>query len=172
MTVQSVEQAHRARYAQAREALWGKPRHINVIAEEKRPVVAPIAVPAPVKRPAVKLVWVRQYNDHVIAFRRWQLAQETGKEYVPMTERPDAHTIIMEVLSDFPGVTIDEIKGPRREKRIVRPRQIAIYEVCRQRPDMSYPQIGRLFGNRDHTTCLHAVRKISKERGPVRGHTS
>jgi hypothetical protein len=134
-------------------------------------IAPPVVIDTKPKHPAPKLVWVRQYNEHIIAFRRWQLAEETGREYVPRSERPDANAIIMEVLADFPGVTIDEIKGPRRQVRLVRPRQIAMYEVCKQRPDMSYPQIGRFFGGRDHTTCLHAVRKISQERGPARGNT-
>ena len=70
--------------------------------------------------------------------------------------------IIIEVLEDFPGVSVEDIKGIRRSKHIIRPRQLAIYEVFRQRPDMSSPVIGRIF-NRDHTTILHAVKKIEKE---------
>lgn len=177
MTVASFEAATVRRYAQAREALWGKPRQVNVrahldrVAEPKR-IAPPPLPPAPKAKPKVKFIWVRQYNDHVIAFRRWQLAEEQGKEYVPLTERPDVNAIIMEVLSGFPGVTIDDIKGPRRTKLFARPRQLAIYEVSRQRPDMSFPQIGRLFGGRDHTTCLHAVKKIEAERGAIRGRVA
>lgn len=167
--MQSVE-VLQARYVRAREALWGKPRKVNLLIEPPKP--EPVVLPPKVKveeKPKTKLVWVRQYNEHIIAYRRWQLAEEQGKEYMPMMERPDANAIIMAVLADFPDVTIDEIKGPRRQRRLIRPRQIAMYEVCRQRPDMSYPQVGRIFGGRDHTTCLHAVSKISAERGPIRG---
>lgn len=71
--------------------------------------------------------------------------------------------IIREVLQAFPGVSVDDIKGSRRTDNIVKPRQLAMYEVYRQRPDMSYPAIARIF-NRDHTTVMHAVKKIEKEK--------
>nr|WP_246800079.1 helix-turn-helix domain-containing protein [Rhizobium leguminosarum] len=73
----------------------------------------------------------------------------------------------MEVLAHFKFITIKDLKGPRRETEVVRARQIAMYELHTQRDDLSYPGIGRIFGNRDHTTVLHAVRKIQamKEAG-------
>lgn len=160
-----AERQHREHQA-VRERLWSP----SLVLNEPKPIVRYILPPKPavIERKRATLVWVRQYNAHVIAFRRWQLAKESGSEYVEQDEKPKVEEIILAVLADFPGVTIDEVKGPRRSRRIVLPRQIAMYEVYRQRPDMSYPAIGRMFGGRDHTTCLHAVRKMTAEFGPPR----
>jgi len=58
------------------------------------------------------------------------------------------------------GVTRDILHSPCKERRVARPRQIAMY-LCRELTDLSYPQIGRYFGGRDHTTVLSAYRRIS-----------
>ena len=55
--------------------------------------------------------------------------------------------------------TLDQITGGSRRRPLVDARQIAMY-VTRNMTDLSYPEIGRAFGNRDHTTVIHAVRKI------------
>ena len=49
----------------------------------------------------------------------------------------------------------------RRSRQIARPRQIAMY-LAKNLTSMSYPEIGKRFGNRDHTTIMHAVRKIEE----------
>lgn len=74
------------------------------------------------------------------------------------------HDICLAVLRDFPGVTLDEVKGPRRSRNIVAARQACMFEVYTERKDVSFPMIGRFFGGRDHTTALHAVRKIEAQR--------
>jgi chromosomal replication initiation ATPase DnaA len=68
--------------------------------------------------------------------------------------------IVEEVLVKFPGVTLSDVRGRRRVRSINVPRQLAIYEVHRQRNDLSTPAIGRWFGGRDHTTILHAIWKM------------
>lgn len=68
--------------------------------------------------------------------------------------------IVAEVLANFPGVLWSEIIGLRRTKNLIEPRKLCMYEVHRQRPDLSYPQIGRLFGGRDHTTIMHSVKQV------------
>jgi chromosomal replication initiator protein len=60
------------------------------------------------------------------------------------------------------GFPETELKGKRRHRALVTARQIAMY-VCRELTDLSYPAIAREFGNRDHTTVIHAVDKISKQ---------
>ncbi len=67
------------------------------------------------------------------------------------------------------GFSIDELCGPSRRRPLVIARQIAMY-LFRELTDYSYPAIGREFGDRDHTTVIHAVDKISslmRERRPV-----
>ena len=49
----------------------------------------------------------------------------------------------------------------RRARQIARPRQIAMF-LAKNLTSLSYPEIGRRFGNRDHTTIMHAVRKIEE----------
>lgn len=163
MTVNAEAIRQHQAYKAARQRIFEAGR-----TEAKVSIPAPEPICESVPQPVVKFIWVRQYNAHVIAYRQWQLAEEQGKEYLPQPPRADVHEIIMDVLADFPGVSIADVKGPRRNKAVVRARQLAVYEVYRRRPDLSYPQIGRIFGDRDHTTCLHAVRKISAERGPAR----
>ena len=58
------------------------------------------------------------------------------------------------------GVTRKELVSNRRFLAITRPRQVAMY-VAKQVTGQSYPEIGARFGNRDHTTVLHAIRKVT-----------
>lgn len=59
-------------------------------------------------------------------------------------------------------VTVKEILGPKRTKPIVRARHEAFYRARIERPDMSYPELGMAFGGKDHTTILHAVKKMER----------
>ena len=60
------------------------------------------------------------------------------------------------------SVTIDDILGPKRDKDIVVPRQIAMY-MLRSELHLSFPKIARELGRKDHTTAIHSVEKIEKE---------
>ncbi len=59
-------------------------------------------------------------------------------------------------------ITMDEILGPKRDKDIVVPRQVAMY-MLRSELHMSFPRIARELGRKDHTTAIHSVEKIEKE---------
>jgi chromosomal replication initiator protein len=65
-------------------------------------------------------------------------------------------------VSDFYGVSPDDITGKSREKRLATPRQIIMY-LLREELKMSYPAIGAELGGRDHTTAMHAHTKIGTE---------
>jgi len=67
-------------------------------------------------------------------------------------------TIMAQVALYF-GLTIDDLCGQSRSRVLVTARQIAMY-LCREMTDMSLPKIGQQFGGRDHTTVMHAERKI------------
>ena len=76
---------------------------------------------------------------------------------------------IIEISARHFGFSVDELIGPSRRRPLVIARQIAMY-LFRELTDFSYPAIGREFGDRDHTTVIHAVEKISglmKERRQV-----
>jgi len=68
-------------------------------------------------------------------------------------------TEIIETVANFYNVKISDLKGQRRLKQLVRPRHVAMYLV-RSHTDHSFPEIGRLFGGRDHATVQHACKKI------------
>lgn len=121
-------------------------------------------------KPLWTLVEIR-FDDHEMVWRTHMVEAEK-------TERPQAAyrrtmmEIAADVLKDFPGITIKDIKGSRRTRAIVLPRQIAMYHIYREREDLSFPMIGRFFGGRDHTTVLHAVRKFEPRYGMIdRGNT-
>jgi chromosomal replication initiator protein len=62
----------------------------------------------------------------------------------------------------FFNVKVSDIKGPRRTRQVVMPRQIAMF-LARRHTGQSLPEIGRRFGGRDHSTVIHAVRKVTKQ---------
>ena len=71
---------------------------------------------------------------------------------------------ILRIVSRHFAVSKADILSDRRHRSVVRPRQIGMY-LAKQLTSRSLPEIGRRFGNRDHTTVLHAIRKIDKEIG-------
>src|SRR5690625_3550068 len=68
---------------------------------------------------------------------------------------------IQQDVARYYHVTVDDLKGKRRVKAIVTPRQIAMY-LARERTGASLPKIGAEFGGKDHTTVLHAHEKATK----------
>lgn len=75
---------------------------------------------------------------------------------------------IQRVVSKHFNVTKADLLSARRTRTVVRPRQIAMY-LAKALTPRSLPEIGRRFGNRDHTTVLHAVRKIEEMAAADRG---
>lgn len=66
---------------------------------------------------------------------------------------------IVSVVSSFYNLKPADLRGTRRLKQIVRPRHVAMF-LIREHTELSFPDIGRVFGNRDHATVQHAVKKI------------
>ncbi|MCR8969846.1 chromosomal replication initiator protein DnaA [Facklamia sp. 7083-14-GEN3] len=73
----------------------------------------------------------------------------------------DADTIIS-TCSQFYKISVEQIKGKKRNKEIVTARQIAMY-LTRELTELSFPKIGESFGNKNHTTVIHAYEKISED---------
>ena len=88
------------------------------------------------------------------------LAEIVLKDLIADDDRPEitAATIIAATAEYF-GVTIEDVCGQSRSRVLVTARQIAMY-LCRELTDLSLPKIGQTFGGRDHTTVMHADRKI------------
>jgi chromosomal replication initiator protein len=73
--------------------------------------------------------------------------------------RPITPQLILEETAKFYGFTVEEIISKHRQRPLVTARQVAMY-VMRELTELSYPNIAREFGGRDHTTVIHAVEKI------------
>ena len=67
--------------------------------------------------------------------------------------------LIMQTVSDYCGLTLNDLIGPTRKREITVPRQIAMY-LTREMTGMSLPQIGSVFGGRDHTTVMHSCKTV------------
>ena len=90
----------------------------------------------------------------------YDLAKRVLADLIDNTvQAPVTVTSILEATCQVFNFTLDQITGGSRRRPLVDARQIAMY-VTRNMTDLSYPEIGRSFGNRDHTTVIHAVRKI------------
>jgi chromosomal replication initiator protein len=96
------------------------------------------------------------------------LAQHVLSDLLPSSEpRIITPQMILDETAKMFGWTVDELCGKSRRRTLVIARQIGMY-VFRELTDFSYPQIGKVFGNRDHTTVMHAVTKIDELMGERR----
>ena len=88
------------------------------------------------------------------------LAELVLKDLFPAEAGPEITAAeIMTTSAAYFGVTVDDLCGSSRSRVLVTARQIAMY-LCRELTDLSLPKIGQAFGGRDHTTVMHADRKI------------
>ena len=71
-------------------------------------------------------------------------------------------TLIMSQTAGYFDISIEEMISTDRSRVLVSARQVAMY-LCREMTELSLPKIGHLFGKRDHTTVMHACRKIDKQ---------
>ncbi|HEY2908775.1 MAG TPA: helix-turn-helix domain-containing protein [Gemmataceae bacterium] len=80
---------------------------------------------------------------------------------LPAAEHSDVARIVRQVAAAY-GVTRKELLGPSRLRRVLVPRQVAMY-LARELSGLSLPRLGSAFGGRDHTTVLHACRRVQAE---------
>ncbi|MEL6342276.1 MAG: chromosomal replication initiator protein DnaA [Myxococcota bacterium] len=80
-----------------------------------------------------------------------------------LADAPQALTAeeIIQTVASFFHIKVSDLKGKRRLKQYVRPRHLAMW-LCREQTDLSFPDIGRAFGGRDHATVQHACKKVRK----------
>ncbi len=91
------------------------------------------------------------------------LAREALKDLLSIQNRQVGVENIQKTVADFYKIKVADMYSKKRPASIARPRQIAMY-IAKEMTQKSLPEIGELFGGRDHTTVLHAVRKIAAER--------
>ncbi len=88
------------------------------------------------------------------------LAEIVLKDLISESDTPEiTAAMIMAVIAEYFSVSLDDLTGSSRSRVLVQARQIAMY-LCRELTDLSLPRIGQTFGGRDHTTVMHADRKI------------
>ena len=92
-----------------------------------------------------------------------ELAQETLKDILPADQQRVLAPEIIKFVSRHYGLKVSEIKSRNNAKQIAFPRQIAMY-LCKNLTELSYPDIGKQFNNKHHSTVMYSVEKIEKLR--------
>ena len=88
------------------------------------------------------------------------LVETVLRDLITESDTPEiTASMIMGVTAEYFAISIDDLTGTSRSRVLVGARQMAMY-LCRELTDLSLPRIGEKFGNRDHTTVMHAERKI------------
>lgn len=123
----------KARYRAARKALW-TPRKVE-------------SAPQPIARQMI------QAHDAIAV-------KAAPSVYRPEPAERFAITTILMACAIAGNVTMDEIRSERRQKRIIPPRHVFCY-LARNHTTLSFPQIGRVIGGRDHCTVIHAATKVA-----------
>ena len=108
--------------------------------------------------------------QNILAYSRFsgrpidiQLVREALRDLLSIKNRQISVENIQKTVADFYKIKVADMHSKKRPANIARPRQIAMY-LAKEMTQKSLPEIGEMFGGRDHTTVLHAVRKIGGER--------
>ncbi|WP_311223288.1 MULTISPECIES: chromosomal replication initiator protein DnaA [unclassified Acidovorax] len=107
-----------------------------------------------------KILAYSRFNQKDVSI---QLAREALRDLLSIQNRQISVENIQKTVADYYKIKVADMYSKKRPASIARPRQIAMY-LAKELTQKSLPEIGELFGGRDHTTVLHAVRKISGER--------
>ena len=107
-----------------------------------------------------KILAYSRFNQKDITI---QLARDALRDLLSIQNRQISVENIQKTVADYYKIKVADMYSKKRPASIARPRQIAMY-LAKELTQKSLPEIGELFGGRDHTTVLHAVRKIGAER--------
>ncbi len=105
------------------------------------------------------LAYVRFHGKEV----NIDVAKEALKDLLSIQNRQISVENIQKAVADFYSIKVADMYSKKRPANIAKPRQIAMY-IAKELTQKSLPEIGELFGGRDHTTVLHAVRRIAEFR--------
>ena len=145
MTEQERQQAH---YREVRERIWGaKPK-----AKNTTDLVTTVVRGTGYK--PLRPLWTQksmQFDAHVNAYWMW-VAEQSSPKRAYIKQRA------IEL-----GFTFDDIVGDGRTRNVVAARHLIVWEVKTIWPDASWPELGRILGDRDHTTILYSFRKIEEQ---------
>ncbi|MEN9373976.1 MAG: hypothetical protein RIR79_1528 [Pseudomonadota bacterium] len=107
-----------------------------------------------------KILAYSRFNQKEVSI---QLAKDALRDLLSIQNRQISMENIQKTVADYYKIKVSDMYSKKRPASIARPRQIAMY-LAKELTQKSLPEIGELFGGRDHTTVLHAVRKIGAER--------
>lgn len=143
----------------ARRADWGaKAAKVapKRVAPTLVPTIDPVVETVPAVEPKKTIMW--------LVDPRCECCRPQPIDEIPVRRNkiPFLRGDIVRLVAREFDVTIRDIKGPCRKREFTDPRQVAMY-LMRTTTKMSLPQIARYIGDRDHTTALHAVRKIAAQ---------
>jgi hypothetical protein len=143
--------AHKQRQARiAQKAVKPKPDPVkDWIKRQNIPIPAPID-PTPTKDDVLN--WIERQRELHSSLLALLPVKTDGK--------PEIKAIQREVCAHY-GISLKDMLSERRQRKLAFPRQVAVYLV-RRLTTASFPDIGRRFGGRDHTTMLHADTKITR----------
>jgi len=88
-------------------------------------------------------------------------AQEVLRDVLRAHDRRVTIEEIQRKVAEHYNIRLTDMASPRRARNVARPRQVAMY-LAKQLTQRSLPEIGRRFGNRDHTTVMHAVSRVAE----------
>lgn len=104
----------------------------------------------------------------ILAFSRFtgrqinlELAKEALKDLLAVQNRQVSLDNIQKTVADYYKIKVAEMFSPKRSRNVARPRQLAM-ALAKELTQLSYPELGDAFGGRDHTTVIHACRKITE----------
>ncbi len=137
--LQEITESRKARLRRIEAAAWKPPAKPPEVTEPWFPP------PVPVRDPIAELLAI--------------LAK--GPSALPVDTYPHPRKI-QRIVAAYYKLGMNELLSVRRCHQLVRARHIAMY-LCKQLLPLSYPEIGRKFGKRDHTTVLHGVKKIAAQ---------
>jgi chromosomal replication initiator protein len=89
------------------------------------------------------------------------LAKEALKDLLSKDNKPITPPDILKVVAAHYGIKVSDLKSKSNARPIAYPRQVAMY-ICKELTDLSYPEIGKIFNNKHHSTVMYSVEKIDQ----------
>jgi chromosomal replication initiator protein len=89
------------------------------------------------------------------------LVKEALKDLLAKEDKPITPNEILKVVAAHYGIKVTDLKSKSNARPIAYPRQVAMY-LCKELTDLSYPEIGKLFNNKHHSTVMYSVEKIDQ----------
>ena len=91
-----------------------------------------------------------------------EMAEKAINDIIAQQEKVFSADFVQETVAKYFNIDVKDLRGSKKSNDVAFPRQIAMY-LCRKVAQMSLPQIGKDFGKRDHTTVMHACKKIEQD---------